>query len=638
MGHALEPALAHPRPDVAQGAEPERADRLWDVVRGVYLTMDRRTLGLTRVLLGFYLICDLFRRTGDWTAMFSSEGVLPPPLILSRPQADNFSLFHAFSTPGELWALWAVGLATYVALLVGYKTKVAQVVAFFFVTSMNGRVLLIENGGYVVQNLLVLWTAFLPLGDRFSVDALVASMRRRREARVDELDDRAALDEPFRAAPFVSLASFAVLLQLAAIYFFNVVHKTGPAWQDGTAVHYVLFNDRMATPIVPLVRTHLPFPLVVFMTKTTMVFESALPLCLLSPIAVPWARRAVVFMMCTLHIAFGTVFTLGPFAWACCVFSTLMFTRDDWELAAGTLRREARARTVLVPPGSALSLWIARLVARLDRLELLAFAEAEHAAAPFEVVRASGARVTGADALADVLAALPLGPLVAWVPRLPLVRRGVARAFRACSAEDVDASLGLVVPSRAVTIERGGRVRRAAAAFVREALVALMLATAVNQALVELWVARPLAMKQPQPFRSLAHEFRLLQGWFMFSPNPVMDDGILVCDAVTAGGRHVDPFTGKPPTFVLDGHVQFSQIWQDYMNRIQLPANAAYRDAMKAWLLRYHERTGRPEDRVVAARVVWVHELNPRIGKTEKTNHEEREILKFDARADTARR
>ena len=46
---------------------------------------------------------------------------------------------------------------------------------------MNGLVLLIENGGYVVQNLLVLWTAFLPLGDRFSLDALRASYRERRE-------------------------------------------------------------------------------------------------------------------------------------------------------------------------------------------------------------------------------------------------------------------------------------------------------------------------------------------------------------------------------------------------------------------------------------------------------------------------
>ena len=29
----------------------------------------------------------------------------------------------------------------------------------------------------------------------------------------------------------------------------------------------------------------------------------------------------------------------------------------------------------------------------------------------------------------------------------------------------------------------------------------------------------------------------------MFSPNPVMDDGTIVVDAITVDGRHVDPFS-----------------------------------------------------------------------------------------------
>jgi hypothetical protein len=168
---------------------------------------------------------------------------------------------------------------------------------------------------------------------------------------------------------------------------------------------------------------------------------------------------------------------------------------------------------------------------------------------------------------------------------------------------------------------------------VREAGVAVMLAAAVNQAAVELWVFRPYRLSQPEPLRSLSHKLRFLQGWFMFSPNPVMDDGIVVCDAQTADGRHIDPFTGRPPSFELGAAVQFNQIWQDYMNRIQLPANAAYRDALRAWIERYHVRTGNPADRIVAARVVWIHEMNPRIGATQGTDYQERELLEFDAPA-----
>jgi hypothetical protein len=632
-------------PDPAQPEESPRDDAPADdddigwaeLLRRIYLTIDRRTLGFTRILLGAYLILDLFRRKHDWLDMFSNDGILPSHVSLFRPQGDNFSLFHAFATPGELWLLWAFGLCAYLALLVGYKTKVAQIVSLVFVASMNGRVLLIENGGYVIQNLLLLWTCFMPMGDRFSIDAMQASMARRREGKAEDLADRAAIDEPFRAEPVITLAMLAVLLQLAALYFFNVVHKTGPAWKDGTAVHYVLYNDRMATPFVPFVRDYLPLPLVLFLTKTTMVFEAALPVCLLSPIAVPWARRAVVFMMCTLHIAFGTTFTLGPFAWACCIFSTLMFSRDDWELAASTMRRAHRARVVLVREGSPVALFFGRVVARMDRFELLTFRAEPTVTGLFAVERIGGARVEGGRALSELLAALPGGPIVAWIPRLPalgaladalVAALGGARVERWLALPSAGEATLVVVPPTPFA----GRLARLRFGF-RELLVALMLAAAVNQALVELWVARPLHAGQPEPLRSLAHKLRFLQGWFMFSPNPVMDDGIVICDAETQDGRTIDPFSGKAPLHNLGGEVQYNQIWQDYMNRIQLPQNAFYRDALKAWLLKYHERTGRPEDRIVAARVVWAHDLNPRLGSTVSTNYEERELLAFDTRS-----
>ncbi len=77
--------------------------------------------------------------------------------------------------------LWALMFVNGLCLMIGYRTRVAQLLALLFQTGMNSRVLMIENGGYVVNNLLLLWTAFLPLGDRFSVDALRASLKRRRE-------------------------------------------------------------------------------------------------------------------------------------------------------------------------------------------------------------------------------------------------------------------------------------------------------------------------------------------------------------------------------------------------------------------------------------------------------------------------
>ncbi len=79
-----------------------------------------------------------------------------------------------------------------------------------------------------------------------------------------------------------------------------------------------------------------------------------------------------------------------------------------------------------------------------------------------------------------------------------------------------------------------------------------MFAGAVNQALVELWcINKRIKVPQPEALRLLSHKMRFLQGWFMFSPNPVMDDGTIVVDALTVDGRHVDPFTGEEPHWDL---------------------------------------------------------------------------------------
>ena len=638
------PADHQPEDDAPPPEAPEEDEgfsfrTLWEVIRESYLTMDRRTLGFTRILLGFLLLCDLRRRTTDWLDMYSNQGVLPNHVILFRPQSDGFSIFHAFSTRGELWALWAVGLVAFTCLFLGYKTKVAQVVSLVFVTSINGRVLLIENGGYVVQNLLLLWTCFLPMGDRFSLDALLASMRRTRETSAEELNDRGSAIDPRALEPHVSLLGLALVLQLAAIYYFNVVHKTGPNWKNGTAVHYVIYVDRMVTPLIPVVRDHIPNWLVIFLTKMTMVFEAALPVCLLSPLGRVWARRFVVAMMNALHIAFGSVFTLGPFAWSACTFSTLMFGREDWEIAERTMRRPHRGRTVLFDPGVGFALFACRLLKRCDRLELLRFEERAGAPHALAVADASGAQATGARALADALAALPLGPIPAAFLRLPGVRGACDLLLGRLDARALSRFFGLApagarrlpqAPQPSALHALGSRVT----GFARELGVAVMLLAAMNQAAVELWVLRPLHLPQPEPMRSLSHKMRFLQGWFMFSPNPVMDDGTVVTDAETVDGRHIDPFTGKPPDFDLihAKSLGLSQIWGDYYNRIHLPQNSAYREAMRDYILRYPERTGRPEDAVVAAEISWVHDMNPKWSTTESFAQEKTKVFAFDMR------
>ena len=673
-----EPAAPAKKPSPFAGED--WGPRAWvRLFRDLYFTFDRRTLGFTRILLGFLLLMDVCHRGRAWLDMYSTIGVLPTPLNLQRPQAwGAFSIFNAFNTPGELRVLWVIMAVNAVFLMVGYQTKVAQMAALVLHVGMNGRVLLIENGGYVVNNLLILWTMFLPMGDRFSVDALLASLKRRREATAADLNDRSDMLAKGMERPYVTFLGFVLMIQIAAIYYFNVVHKTGPAWRNGTAVHYVLYVDRMTTPIIGLLRDHVPNFLIFFMTRTSMAFEAAIPVLLLQPLARPWARRGVIFMMCTLHLAFGTTFVLGAFAWSCCVFSTLLFSRDDWEIAYATMRREGRARRVLFDPRSGGALLVCRLLKRLDRFELLTFVAAEGVPLGIGV---EGQR-SRTEMLADLIQALPLGPTLAWIPRLPGVKALCEAALAGLEKRDVSGFFGLQVaaaasaplpadppepeepalrgklaiaaavlgvagvialavyrdqPLSGVLMVLGAvavlgavlawvdypvldvRVlRRSVFASLREFLIMAMFAGAVNQALVELWcINKRIKVPQPEALRLLSHKMRFLQGWFMFSPNPVMDDGTIVVDALTVDGRHIDPFTGREPNWDLSHPLGLTQIWCDYFNRIQLPANSAYREAMKEYMYRLPQRTGHPNDAIVSGDVIWVKKMNPRWGETE---------------------
>jgi hypothetical protein len=695
---------AAPAATAAKEARPAEdwSPRAWlALLRDIYLTFDRRTLGFSRILLGFLLLMDVLHRRVAWDDLYSDKGVLPTSLDLLRPSIPAFSIFRAFSTHGELDVLWVLMLVNAVCLMVGYKTKLAQILALVFQTGMNIRVAMIENGGYVVNNLLVLWTAFLPMGDRFSVDALLASLRRRPDATAADLNDREGMLPEEKAAPWVSVMGLILAVQIAAIYYFNVIHKTGPAWRDGTAVHYVLYNDRMATPLVARLRYYVPNFLVFFMTRSTMAFEALIPVALLQPLARAWARRLVIFCMCTLHLAFGTTFTLGPFAWSCCVFATLLFSTDDWEIASRTMRRLHRARVVAFDPRSGGAFLVCRVLARLDRFELLTFTAEEGLPLGLAVRDPASladrpANLPRADGFADVIAALPLGPLVAWIPRLPGVRSLVDAALAAVERRDVSRFFGIRPPGKdavraaaepaeepaprvpvwmvlvsfvvlagavALAFKIGkplpgvavvlataaavfaidavillptpsfARVGRAVVAGLRETLAVAFLAGAVNQAMVELWcIKNRIQVGQPEPLLSLSHELRFLQGWFMFSPNPVMDDGTIVVDALTVDGRHIDPFTGKEPDFdLLDKKsLWLSQIWGDYFNRMQTPNFAGYRDAMKEYMYRYSDRTGRPEDAIVSGDVYWVHDMNPKWNDTRSYNQEKTKVFSFE--------
>ena len=137
--------------------------------RARYMKIDPRTLGLYRIVLGALLVGNCIHHWTYARTYYSNQGVLTNHFHLFRPSgAFNFSLFHSFSSLSEVHVAFGLSLICYFLFMVGWHARLFAVLSCVWVTSMDHRLIMVENGGYVVVNLTIFWACFMPIGQRFS--------------------------------------------------------------------------------------------------------------------------------------------------------------------------------------------------------------------------------------------------------------------------------------------------------------------------------------------------------------------------------------------------------------------------------------------------------------------------------------
>jgi hypothetical protein len=598
----------------------------------IYGTFDHRSLGLARIYLGLLLLHDMVRRFPDLSTWYSNEGILPNHAVLWRPHSEYmFSWFFAASRTTEAAVMFVPCAVAFVLFMVGYRTRITKFFAFACMVSMAYRLAFLENGGDIALKVLFAWMLFMPLGARFSVDAVRESLAARRERTADELNAKVPPADPTKHAG-ASIAFFALLLQLATIYYFNAVNKRGWTWHRGLAVHYVLYQERMNTWFAILVRDHLGVRLSRMLTLGTLTLEYAAPVLLLTPVFWRKARHLAIVLLPLMHLGFAAFLNLGQFSFNMVGYFPLLLTAEDWE-AFGREFGPApeRARTVFVRESSPLAFAWARLLSRLDSFDRLKFASAAADAPGSWSVEdpASNRRTTGALALAECWAALPCGRPIAW-----LLRRGPVRAL--------GDRVGSLLARKEATVVRWLRLSsthekeargpsparlwlRKRFAVVRELGVVVLMIACTSQLLVEN-NAIPKRLKLPQPkwITQIIWYPRLTQGWQMFSPDAPTGERLLYVDAVTFGGRHVDPLNEAAsrvaalPLDHIPPHLEQDEWWHDYIRGI--PEAEAYWRSLKDWILTYHHRTGRTEDRIISFEARLIETENPPPGEKGQRN------------------
>jgi len=303
---------------------------------------------LFRILLGFMLLRDWFGRLPYLRDFYTEDGVLPLSAHLPATSGlYHFSLFdHLQSLPSVQFAFF-VGLVGYLGILLGYKTRVSLIVSFVFLTSMLNRNPLILSNSHLVLVTMLLWTLFLPMGKRFALDC-IKNKNNSNEAKEQskptetgleseqQTDQRPAqrtapshrsMDAEILSKP--SPAAFAIVLQIALIYFWSAVVKYGESWQDGTAVFLSLQLDQFVTPLGHTV-AQLPLGWLSIMTFATLTLEWSAPLLILSPFAQPLLRRLAILALTSMHMGIMLTMNVGDFSPIMVATYALLLRPEDW--------------------------------------------------------------------------------------------------------------------------------------------------------------------------------------------------------------------------------------------------------------------------------------------------------------------
>ena len=627
-----------------------------------HLTIDARSLGLGRIGLALVLLFDLLRRIPVLRLFYSNEGLLPNHTLLWRPPTQwMFSFFFMASLPDEAALCFILCGIIYLALLVGWRTRLMQFLALVCVLSLHSRVTLLENGGDWMLGELALWTAFLPLGRRFSVDAVLASLRGHPETTAADLANRHPSDirpsvAPELSAPasnendVVSLAAFALVLQLATSYFFNAIQKGGPTWRQGSAVHYVIYQNRMVTWFAVWMRGHMTFGLSRVLSWAALATEGALPALLLLPIQRVWTRRAAILAIIGLHLGFQCFINLGVFSWAMIGYTPFLLTAADWSLFTRIAARRGRRVVAYFDAGCGVCFQIARVIARLDVLGRVRFVSSAEIPTGLEGVspellartivvadETTGRRSTRADGVAQILRALPLGWLWSLPLRLPGLRALANRAYDvfARRRQKISAGLGLAacgIPAAAPVAtwsERPrapiGKALRRLWTLLREGAVLAMIIVLISEAIfINQAVPKFLKFEEPLWIKRLVAYPRLIQAWSMFASDAPLTDETVVVEAVTADGRRVDPYSEVASRYPNPGIDEIpSRLDNDsffFNYSVRIPDQAAYHQALLEWILSYPKRTHRSQDRIVRFDAYKIENDSPPPGETQPHN------------------
>ncbi|MCE9556170.1 MAG: HTTM domain-containing protein [Planctomycetes bacterium] len=550
-------------------------DAWWNWFSGLF-GLDLRSLAVYRIGMGLLLLSDLILRSRDLFAHYTDWGILPRDVNVYRP---SHLMLHQLS--GEAWyeALLFIVAGIFALLLIfGCWTRMATCVSWLLLASLQARNPLTNDGAQDLMRVLMFWNMFLPLGARYSVDAALNISLSQRKKRV------------------VSVATFALMVQMCIMYWISYKFKTSPEWRsDGSAVYYALSLDMLTTSLGSWLRD---FPVFLRgLTYFVVGLEAMTPLVFFFPWRNAIFRLVLIALVCGMHAGFIFCMWIEIFPFLCIVAWMAFVPSLAWDWLAERLRSPRRSGLALYYDGRSgwsrrWALW-ARTFCILPQMRIRRLAVNKAAAAlakqqgSLVLTDSQGRSYCGRVALREMLCRSPVAWPLGWIVSWFVSDRAVPRpAPSGRSPQRWLEDLTVLFPFRRMRLRSWWITQ----AFVTVWLVYIvgynlnqiginsidlgkipemvrdpsmfpdaMLVSSSGNGRLQLnfndWMNYRPTWKYSTPhtilwsFRMLGLELRLDQRWAMFAPNPLKDDGWFVFAARLEDNTTIDLWTEKPVTF-----------------------------------------------------------------------------------------
>ena len=268
-------------------------------------------LAAMRIAVGLTLLYDILALyLPIFSAGFGPGSLSSPDVFRDRFAWPllNWSVLRILPEGCEAGCLYAWMLSAF-ALTVGYRPRLAAVIAWAMGVSFQNENPYFQNGGDRIRHILLLLLAFSPS------DAIWAVRCRPRAAHTVVEDQ-----EKQRWVP--GWVVHLLFVQLAVLYFMNGYYKAlGDQWKNGTAMHYIVYDltwHRFSPP------DNIPLIVLKIATWGTVIWELSFPVMM----AFPAFRKPVLWIGVCFHVATFFELEVGAFAlYSLCIYVPMV----PWE-------------------------------------------------------------------------------------------------------------------------------------------------------------------------------------------------------------------------------------------------------------------------------------------------------------------